>query len=288
MSKEYDIEIANTGKPVFATITVPDRLRSPFGLVLVTHGFKGFRNWGFFPATAQALAANGLICIRIDLSMNGMGGGSTLVVHPDDFANETISSDVSDLHAAIRAIGAREGSLGPLLNEWNGVYALLGHSRGAAVSMIVGREIVEQETTAPTPLRVIGWNAVGTLQRWTPRQRAQWETAGHISVTNTRTGQVLAMNVGYAKDIERNEDRFNISKAIRVLGSRLHLIHAEQDVTVPLGELERAIAHANVAVDVTPIARTGHTFGIEHPMLASTEAFDAVLQHTLYSLSSLR
>lgn len=288
MSSQHDIEIANTGKPVFATVNVPSRLPPPYGLVIVTHGFKGFRNWGFFPATANTLAANGLICVRIDLSMNGMAGGDTLVVNPDDFANETISSDVADVHATLAAVVAREGRLGPLLKEWSGTYALLGHSRGAAVSMIVGRELLEQTAGTPPPTRVVGWNSVGTLRRWTPRQRALWETTGRMSVTNARTGQVLDMNVVYAQDIERNGVRFDIPKAMRVLGSRLHLIHAEQDVTVSLQEIEQAIDHAGVAIELTRIARSGHTFGIEHPWNATTEAFDSVLQHTLHSLSNVR
>jgi len=48
---------------------------SPLPVVVLVHGFKGFRRWGFWGAISEALLASGLGVVGFDMSHNGVGPG---------------------------------------------------------------------------------------------------------------------------------------------------------------------------------------------------------------------
>ena len=61
----------------------PDRaLRA---IVVVAHGFKGFRRWGFFPHVGETLARAGYASAVVQgriLVMGGEGGGPSMGTYP--------------------------------------------------------------------------------------------------------------------------------------------------------------------------------------------------------------
>jgi len=265
--------INEADRDLVVTITQPPSEAS-LPLVLILHGFKGFRNWGFFPLAAQALAAQGLIVARMDTSLNGMQGSNDRVVSLDDFARNTISAEVRDVHTCIEALVDELG------DAWNGTVHLVGHSRGGGTAHIVGRELLGSEGGSYRLGRIAVWNTIAEWQRWTPRQREAWLKAGHIDMENTRTGQTLQMNSSYLVDVEDNADRFNILEASRLLRGRALYIHAEQDVTVPLRECEGLVRAVGCEDQLVTIPHTGHTFGMTHPIERVTSAFVSVIEQT--------
>ena len=42
-------------------------------VVIICHGFKGFKDWGFHPFIGEALAAAGFVAVHINFSHNGVG-----------------------------------------------------------------------------------------------------------------------------------------------------------------------------------------------------------------------
>ena len=42
-------------------------------VIIICHGFKGFKNWAFFPVLADYLAQSGYIAITFNFSRNGIG-----------------------------------------------------------------------------------------------------------------------------------------------------------------------------------------------------------------------
>ncbi len=252
---------------------------APAPAVILLHGFKGFRQWGFLPEVARRLAISGLHIVAIDLSGNGMRGSSDAVVDTEAFRQQTISADVNDVMQVLAWLELSGRSNEILGETWDSRLHFVGHSRGAALALVVASELstsVKQLSLG----RLVLLNSIGTYVRWTPRQRSVWESQGSVDIENARTGQRLAMGFQYVLDIEQNPHRFNLVVAAQNLSGRLRFVHAEQDVTVPLKEIQSLLDQVHQAGALVRIPNTGHTFGIEHPFRQSTAAFDNAMAHT--------
>ena len=82
---------------------------APEVALVVCHGFKGFKDWGFFPAVCDELAMR-IGCPVLSFNFSGSGVGSDLGTFSDReaFATNTFSREVADLDAVL------DGSVG----EW--------------------------------------------------------------------------------------------------------------------------------------------------------------------------
>lgn len=280
---ESNFEVTNRfGDTIYVSVTWPAssmskplsaEARATLPLVVLLHGFKGFRNWGFFPLTAQHLADAEMLVIRIDFSKNGMQGTADRVVSPDDFATNTISRELDDIADVLAYVRTSTDEMATRIrNFWNGLLHFVGHSRGGGLAQVAG---VEHRAN-----KVVVWNSVGAWVRWTPRQRIAWMASGMVEVENTRTGQKLQMNSTYLLDIETHSERQSLVHACRTLSDRLLLIHAEHDLTVPLKEIHALLRTADRSAVLSVITNTTHTFGITHPLDHVTPAFSAVLRQT--------
>ncbi|HEV8657219.1 MAG TPA: alpha/beta hydrolase [Thermoanaerobaculia bacterium] len=109
-----------------------DARREARALVVVVHGFKGFKDWGFFPWIGEYLCDAGFAVLRFNMS----GIAYTTQIH-----------DVLDVvdHAQSRFRGL------PLF--------LLGHSLGGGVALLASREIEDLAG-------VVIWSAISHVDRW--------------------------------------------------------------------------------------------------------------------------
>src|SRR5436305_1901013 len=73
--------------------------------VVICHGFKGFMEWGFFPALVALLAERGYVAVRFNLSGTGMRPGDELVTDPDAFRANTYGRELAELLAVLDATG---------------------------------------------------------------------------------------------------------------------------------------------------------------------------------------
>ncbi|MGO4276070.1 alpha/beta hydrolase family protein [Paenibacillus sp. TAF58] len=129
------------------------------GILIICHGYKGFKDWGMFPHVAKALAED-VDVISINFSHNGVGADLLAFTELEKFARETYSKDLEDLHAVVNDRRYREGSANqkPIL--------LLGHSRGAAVSLIYALDHPEHIAG------VISWNGIASVDLFTEENKA--------------------------------------------------------------------------------------------------------------------
>lgn len=276
MIPEYEVAVDNRhGDVLYSTVTMPSGQQvSTAPLLLLLHGFKGFRNYSFLPWVAQYAAQSGAIVVRMCFSLNGMNNTSWIVQSPDNFARNTISRECDDVADMITAFRHHK-DFETLRKSWNGRIHLLGHSRGGGVAMIAGNELLNN---APEMLgNVALWNAIGTWTRWTPRQASAWKEAGTFEMQNQRTMQMLNMHASYVTDIEDNAVRLDPISACASLGNKLRFVHAQHDLTVPLREIQQLAQASGTQESLTIIENTTHTFGMEHPVSRITKGFvDAV------------
>ena len=242
-------------------------------IVLIVHGFKGFKDWGFFPYVAEHLAQKGFITITFNFSLNGYCPGSDVIEFPEKFEHNTISREIEEVSAIINAL--RSGNLNPSLAPFShNPLHLLGHSRGGGVTILTSSLSSEIKSSAV-------WNSVATFDRFTQRQKDKWREEGGFPVENARTGQKLRIGLPYLDDITNNSYALSVTNSIAKINIPLLIVHSEQDVTVPVREAHklRESSSANTRLHIIP--RTGHTFGIVHPFEGSTNALEEALAVTM-------
>jgi pimeloyl-ACP methyl ester carboxylesterase len=244
------------------------RLRGPHAVLL--HGFKGFMDWGFFPAMAVRLASAGIAAVRFNVSGSGIGEDLETFGEPEAFERNTLGREIEDLERVLGWI-REEGSLG--MDPARAV--LIGHSRGAGLGLIHAAE-------SRAFRGVVAWSSVATFDRFDDETKALWRLQGYVPVLNARTGQAFRLGRTALEDLERHRDRYDIPAACRRIGSPVLLVHGTEDETVPIRESElllRSLGESRGRLLRIPGA--GHTFGIRHPMTSSTPEWEQVATATL-------
>jgi len=124
--------------------------------IIICHGFKGFKDWGFFPVLAERLADDGYVSITFNFSRNGIGADPNNFTELEQFAKNTYSHELSDLKNVVDAIASGEIGKNIINPEKIG---LLGHSRGGGIALLytAGDERIQCVTT---------WSAIARIERY--------------------------------------------------------------------------------------------------------------------------
>ncbi|MEO8513425.1 MAG: alpha/beta fold hydrolase [Ignavibacteria bacterium] len=240
-------------------------------LIIFAHGFKGFKDWGGFPFFCAKLAESGFAVLSFNFRHNGVNEASPMdFTELDKFSGNTHSLELSDINAVINSIAG-------IAKEYNidtGKIGLVGHSRGGGVSII----------TAANDDRIkalVTLSSIAKFDRYTIEQKKRWREKGFIEIPNTRTNQMMRMNIGLLNDIEENSEKLNILNAASRLNKPFMIIHGGEDLAVKHTDAESIFASSEPKLtELRIIANTGHTFGVEHPFKGTTKAFDEVIKLT--------
>lgn len=252
-------------------------------VVILLHGWKGFKDWGFFPYAAEKIAVavdeqNSLVAacvVTFNFSFNGMREGSDIVSEPEDFARNTLSRELNETLRVIEEVTTNQLSFTQAFTRWNGQIVLVGHSRGGGIALLASAR-------SPIVTRVITWASVATFIRYTERQKQKWRARGYTEIEHQRTRQVLRMNVGFLDDLEKNADQLNPQKAIAELSIPTLIIHGKVDVTVNPREAQKLLDSSHHELtSLKLINHAGHTFGVVHPFGGTTVEFEEVLFATI-------
>ena len=273
-------------KDFILTTTRNDNIRlTAFGInkissapcLIFVHGFKGFKDWGFGPYLGQYFADRGFFVLTFNFSHNGVGESLTEFVELDKFADNTFSLEISELTEIIDAY--LNGFFGTVGDKRK--IGLVGHSRGGAISLLTARRKPE--------INAVGiWASVSKLDRYSERQKENWRKKGAFEVQNSRTKQIMRLNLSLLEDIEKNKaGLLNIENAVRNLNRPLFIAHGSEDLAVPVAEAEQIYEWSNKDLtEFFKIAAVGHTFGMKHPFEGSNLKFDLLLDKTITFFNS--
>lgn len=239
--------------------------------IIFVHGFKGFKDWGFWPVLAQHFADNDYFVLTFNFSHNGIGDNLTEFTELDKFAQNTFSLEISELSELINAY--LNNYFGTVLNKKIGV---LGHSRGGAITLL--SSLINKNISAYAV-----WATVAVLDRYTARQKEKWRNEGVFELMNTRTKQIMSLNTTLLDDVEKNKTgSLNIQKAVSELNKPLLIAHGDQDLVVKIKEAELLYSYADKSkTKFFKVHGTGHTFDMQHPHKSSNKKFDALMDKTL-------
>ena len=240
---------------------------------MCVHGFKGFKDWGFWPETARRLSDAGYWVVRFNFSHSGVGEDLQSFSEAGLFESGTYSAEVADLR---RVVGAAVTGELPSADRMDASrIGLLGHSRGSVSTLAVA-------ASGEFPVRsAVLWNPVSRVMWWDREQRRQWREKGYWEVVNARTRQVFRISTALLDDAEQNEAALDPVGNARRLEVPLLAVVASEDESVP-GENGRRLARAAPAGSgsIAEIAGTGHTFGAVHPFAGATPALDEAIRST--------
>jgi pimeloyl-ACP methyl ester carboxylesterase len=239
--------------------------------IVVCHGFKGFKDWGFFPYAAEQLASQtGQTVVTFNFSMNGVGADLENFTELDKFERNTFSQEIDDLRMVLDA--AQSGELPSLASRER--FGLLGHSRGGITTVVTGAE-------DPRVACLVTWNSVAYANRWSATQRRQWRRKGRLEILNSRTGQMLPLGLALLEDAERNGERLDVLGAVSRLRVPYLVIHGTDDESVSVADGVRlAEAGPSETTRLQLIEGGGHTFGAVHPFQGTTEHLTQAVELT--------
>ncbi|HET9150212.1 MAG TPA: alpha/beta fold hydrolase [Gemmatimonadales bacterium] len=215
----------------------------PRPAAILVHGFKGFKDWGFWPPFAERLARAGVTTVSFNMSGSGVDQAGEFTL-PEQFARNTCSAELADLATVVNAL--MSGGLGVAPPS---ALALIGHSRGGAMAILHAAR--DSRVRA-----LVTWAAVADLDR------------AATAILDDAERQAGALDV--------------LAAAARITVPWL-IVHGREDESVTFSHAERLLAaHPGPGASLLALEHAGHTFGTAHPWRELSpmtgQVFDASLR----------
>lgn len=250
----------------------------PSSAVVVCHGFKGFKDWGFFPYLCETIARRTATLV-VSFNFSGCGVGEDLQTFTDldRFGHNTLSREVEDLGEVLDRLA--RGSIGGEVVPAVSRFGLFGHSRGGAIAILTA-------AARPDVACTVTWAAVSGLERYAEAFLPQLEADGVAWITNARTGQRLPIWRDLVDDLRDNADELDILAAAGRLEAPLLIVHGDSDETVPLDSAHAIAGAAKSAREVRVVEGAGHTMNAIHPFSGPTPELDRAIDASVGWLSA--
>lgn len=242
------------GETIFGNTHLPET--TPRAAALITHGFFGYKDYGFIPTLAHTLAGIGIAAHRFNLSHSGMTETIESFERPDLFEKDTWNKQVEDIERLIHALDRQE-LVGPGMP-----IVLVGHSRGGVASLLcAGRRAV----AAMKPVdAIVTIAAPSETQQLNDALNQQLNEQGYLEITSNRTGQTLRKGRAFwdERDAEP-EAHYVLALAARIPSPSL-IIHGSSDPTVPSDSAHR-IANAMPNAEALILEGGDHVLNTPNP-----------------------
>ena len=122
MLKKYETKInGSKEREIIIDVTHPNKITQN-KIIIFSHGFKGFKDWGPFNKIAEFFASKGFIFIKFNFSYNGTTSDNPVdFVNLNAFGNNNFCIELDDLELVINWVNKK---------YTEAKIFLLGHSRG--------------------------------------------------------------------------------------------------------------------------------------------------------------
>ncbi|WP_239628123.1 alpha/beta fold hydrolase [Paenibacillus sp. H1-7] len=242
-------------------------------VLLISHGFKGFKDWGFFPYAASRFAEEGYYTVTYNFSCNGVGESDFDEL--DKFGLNTFSREQADLKLVLRRLLDKQLPFAEQADT-NRIY-LVGHSWGGAGGIVFAAE-------HPEIRALVTWNGSAWADLFDAAFKVQVEQDGVGYVANARTKQEMPIRASFFEDLERNGERYNIVKRLAELAIPVLQVQGDQDSPRLRAGFE-ALREGAPQHPIAVIEGGTHTFGAVHPFQGTTPHLEEALLATLQFLN---
>ena len=201
------------GEPIYGTTHKSSV--EPRGVILMAHGFKGYKDYGMFPWLAAQLSNEGFIVHRFNFSHSGMLDNDGPFERLELFEHATWNTQVEDLK-----------KLEHEFSQPNLPLTLFGHSRGGVATLLaVGRGEVSAN-------RIIALSSPSCCISMSKEDQQKLLDAGRIESPSGRTGQMLHIGKCFLEEQLESPKRHDLLTLSAGITVPCLLIHGENDPTV--------------------------------------------------------
>ncbi|EGV43218.1 alpha/beta hydrolase [Bizionia argentinensis JUB59] len=227
-------------------------------LVIFSHGYKGFKDWGPWNLVAEQFKKANLFFVKFNFSHNG-GTAENPIDFPDleAFAENNYSKELNDLDEILNYLLSQDNEFLKEINTNN--ITLIGHSRGGGISII-------KASTETRIKKIITWASVCDFSKRTATigNLEAWKKEGVKYVLNGRTKQQMPHNYQFYEDFKAHENLLSIKLASESIMVPQLIIHAINDPSVAFNEAE-ALHKWNNKSKLVEIKDSNHVFDGQHP-----------------------
>jgi alpha-beta hydrolase superfamily lysophospholipase len=264
-------------QPIYGTTHLPANGSPTRGVMIICHGFKGYKDYGFFPRLAHAATGCGLVAHRFNFSHSGVTPDYSTFARPDLFELDTWGKQIDDLQTVSAAVagGVLPGSGGdPLPAVW------FGHSRGGVTVLLTAARVFDGQSKAGVvaPAKLIAAATPLHSLHLGPELIHRLRHRGYIESPSSRTGQILRVGKPWLEEIESNPKAFDPLAAIGHVQCPVLLIHGDADTTVPADDARQLFAGAGEQANLAVIPDASHTFNAPNPLPLDQEPPPATRQ----------
>ena len=245
------------GRPFLADVFYKkDGIKKP--VVIFSHGFKGFKDWGPFNLIAERFAEAGFVYVKYNFSHNGTTLDSpTEFADLEAFGNDNLSIEMDDLGVVIDWVCSNEFPVDKSDINTEAIY-LMGHSRGGGISILKAKEDTRVK-------RLCTWASVNEFSKyWTAEELEKIKKDGVVYVGNARTKQMMPIKWQLYENYFANLPRLFVPDAVRALQIPLLIIHGTKDETIPV-EAAVEMQGWNKKAELLLLEGSNHNFGGKHP-----------------------
>jgi len=240
--------IASDGGPLRGDFYAPSG-ETPRGRgVILCHGFRGYKDWGFLSLLATRLADEGLPVAAFNFASSGITDRDGTFGEPERFRRGTYAGDLGDLARVSdwmeARVGAKEGMR----------LGVAGHSRGGVISLL--------HATRDRRVRAVATlGAPARIGVWPETYWEAWRRGEPAEVYDFRTKQTLLLGPDLFRDWEANSARYDTATTMASLSAPVLVVHGTRDALVPLSEAEELAAFGrSTATELRVIEGAGHSF----------------------------
>ena len=233
------------GEMIHGTTDEPDGLLSD--VVLIGHGFKGYKDYGMFPWLAKQMASLGHIVHRFNFSHSGMLADDGPFERPDLFEKDTWNKQVNDLSILVEKFSI-DGK--PMF--------VLGHSRGGAACLLAaGRGRIDVDG-------VISLSAPSTCNPMPVEVQQELMSNGFIDSESFRTKQMLRVGKCFLQEQLDEPEAHDVLALVANIDAPVLLIHGEDDPTVSVDSAEAILSQLQNG-KLVRIEGGDHVFNTSNP-----------------------
>ncbi|KAA3630766.1 MAG: alpha/beta fold hydrolase [Bacteroidetes bacterium] len=228
-------------------------------VIIFSHGFKGFKDWGHWSQIAASFVEAGYVFLAFNFSHNGTTTASPLDFEDlEAFGHNNFSKELLDLNVVLDWLFSDECDIPSDTYDLNRI-GLIGHSRGGALSIIkAGNDdrVKALSTWASVNTLDYAWGAEGFLD--------QWKEDGVYYVLNGRTGQQMPLYYQMYEDFVAHQPAFDTREVLKKFDKPYLIVHGTEDPGVDFQSAKDLHGWAKNS-RLAPIEGADHVFNGRHP-----------------------
>jgi len=244
--------------------------------VLLIHGFRAFKDWGFFPYFAEKIAEFGYFASTIDFSLNTLIDKEKCLFDMERFSKNTVTQEISEAKLFCSLLKNQNFIDEEFEKFWNGEIFLIGHSLGGALAIMTAENL-------PTVRKLVTICSIFDFDIYTERQKEDWLKNGFKEFTDSTTNQKIRLDVNFLLDRLTYSGEKSLTSVVSRLKIPYYILHTEADATVsPKAATILANAVSDKNLMKMEIIKSGnHLLNSSHPFKETNPVLEKIIKNIL-------